>query len=224
MSQLRERLPTPEQIGAMTDLQSVDELRNVVELAAKRIETDLEFDIGSDEWARRARNALALHRHVARQLARRAGVLRQAQEVAAKRRPEEACDPLTLEVLREHPTMDVEAIPTIEEVDAKVAWLELRFQAIARDRDDEKSLDVAEFDHAFLGSTKAALKALTVIRLRLEAHRRNLVKVARLAAEAEQQRSREHLFIEVCRERMPRETFLAAWAEVDRRLGERAAA
>lgn len=60
----RERPPVPskEEIRALTDLQELQRLEEELSLSIARMETDLEFEAGDEEWAARARGALAVHK------------------------------------------------------------------------------------------------------------------------------------------------------------------
>jgi hypothetical protein len=58
----REPLPTKEQIAAIADVPALEALEAEVDKRAKKIEVDLEFEVGDDEWDGRARGALTAHR------------------------------------------------------------------------------------------------------------------------------------------------------------------
>jgi hypothetical protein len=228
MSRLNERLPTREQIAAIEDIDALEDIRNEILLTAERIETDLEFGDRSEEWASRARNALALHRHVGRQISRRIGILRERERFEERQeasvRPADTCHPLTLEVLAKAPVILVDALETIAEVDTWDAYLAERVEAVTGDREDEKTLDMRDFDHAFFAATKAVLKTMTALRGELAARRRHLVKRDRIAANKERQRPREELFIHLVRERYGPEIFAELWAAVDEAIDRKVAA
>lgn len=71
-------LPTREQIDAISDLESLLAIREEVEFATAKIEVDLEFRPGDEDWAHRARGALAVHNMCFGQLSRRIYRLQQA--------------------------------------------------------------------------------------------------------------------------------------------------
>lgn len=67
----RELLPTREQIDAIDDLEALYDLRDECERKAALIEVDLDHRPGDEEWAHRARGALAAHNICFGQLGRR---------------------------------------------------------------------------------------------------------------------------------------------------------
>lgn len=58
----REPLPSKEQIAAIADIAALEAMEAEVERRAKKIEVDLEFEVGDEEWDARARGALTAHR------------------------------------------------------------------------------------------------------------------------------------------------------------------
>ncbi len=58
----REPLPTKEQIIGISDMPALEAMEAEVEKRAKKIEVDLEFEVGDEEWDGRARAALTAHR------------------------------------------------------------------------------------------------------------------------------------------------------------------
>lgn len=90
----KDRLPTREMIAEMHDISSMDALRDDVIAATKKIEVDLEFAVERDEdWAHRARGALAAHKVVIGLLTKRLKYLRgdtisqqEEQRLAAERK------------------------------------------------------------------------------------------------------------------------------------------
>lgn len=68
----RERLPSREMIDAIDDIPSLQGMLDDLDQRIKHIEVDLEFEVGDDDWDRRARGALSAHRicfgHVSRRL------------------------------------------------------------------------------------------------------------------------------------------------------------
>lgn len=223
MTQERERLPTKAQIGAVTDLSVLDGWRDDIARAVAKMETDLEFLAGDNpEWAARARAALAIHRLTDRIIARRMGALRRSAMTTAKtaRRPEADCDPLTLEVLRARPAVDLDALTTTDQVDERMSWLVARIDAVTADREDEIGMEAADRDEGFLAATGNALRHMRALRQDLQTRRGRLnkaEKAAARAAEVPHQETRERLFIDAARELLDRATYLRLWDEVDRR-------
>ncbi len=70
------RLPTRQEIDAMTDVAALESLDERVATEMAKIETDLEFRDGTDEWRARARSALTAHRICRDNVARRFRQLR----------------------------------------------------------------------------------------------------------------------------------------------------
>lgn len=58
----RKPLPSKEQIDTISDIPALEAMETEVERRAKKIEVDLEFEVGDAEWDGRARGALAAHR------------------------------------------------------------------------------------------------------------------------------------------------------------------
>lgn len=72
----REPLPTKEQIVAISDIPALEAMEAEVEKRAKKIEVDLEFEVGDEEWDGRARGALTAHRICLGQIRKRLHWLR----------------------------------------------------------------------------------------------------------------------------------------------------
>jgi len=72
----REPLPTKEQIIAISDIPALEAMEAEVEKRAKKIEVDLEFEVGDEEWDGRARGALTAHRICLGQIRKRLHWLR----------------------------------------------------------------------------------------------------------------------------------------------------
>lgn len=54
-------VPTREQIEALTDIPSIELLRDDIEVTCEKIKVDLEFRPGTEDWAAEARAALVIH-------------------------------------------------------------------------------------------------------------------------------------------------------------------
>lgn len=209
----RLRLPTRSQINALTDPEVLADLRDAVERVAVKITTDLQFS-ADEEWARRARGALAAHRHARTLLERRLAALR-AETPDANPRGRDDNDPLTNEVLDNRPHVDVAAISTVEAADEWIGWIRDRLDAVQRDREDEIGLPAAERDEAFMSATGSVLRRLRGLRQDVQNRRGELTRLDRQTAQRALQSSREQLFIDLCRETLDRETYRSLRARVD---------
>lgn len=220
MSRLDDRLPTRDQIKAISDIGALERLREAVDLDISRIETDLEFRTDDEEWAKRARGALARHRVTMRTLNWRIGVLKAkavAETVSESRRGPDECSPHTIAVLKEWPQIQVALLSTVGEVDDMTAWLVERLEALSQDRDDEIGLPAGERDESFLSATKKALTHLNRLRQALQNRRGEISRAAKKAATTTDQETRERLFIEAAREILDRDIYVSIWDRVDRR-------
>lgn len=72
----RKPLPSKEQIMAIADIPSLEAMQEEVSRIIAKIEVDLEYEVGDDEWDGRARGALAAHRICLGTIGRRLGQLR----------------------------------------------------------------------------------------------------------------------------------------------------
>lgn len=225
---MRERppLPTKAEIAAITNPQALRDLLDDIERTTTSIETQLEFDgLGDDDWYARARGALIAHRITAKMATRRLHALQAAQrpavgqksaKPAAQPRDPGENHPLTNEVLKAAPVLAVQGLMTREDVDAKLAWIVERINAVDADRASEVAMPPQERDEGFLTATKGALKTLKAIRVQLESRRAGFKHRAKDADAAERDARRERRFVDAARDLLPRETFLALWARVDR--------
>lgn len=218
----RKPLPTKEQIFAVADAAVLVELCDEIENQIVKIETDLEFRVDDDDWARRARSALSYHRQARRTINRRVADLKEAAHKAnatPKRRstgrPTDCTNALTLEVLALRPNIDVASIATVEAIDGVLAWLTARIDAVTDDRADEIALDSWERDEGFLAKTGIVLRVMRGFRQPLNDRRTRLLGPKSPPAPTIGQQARERLFVDACREALARETFVALWARVD---------
>lgn len=75
----RKPLPTKEQILAINDIPALEAIEVELDRVAKKIEVDLEFEVGDEDWDGRARGALTAHRICLGQVQRRIGALRRGE-------------------------------------------------------------------------------------------------------------------------------------------------
>lgn len=218
----RKPLPSKDQIQAILDPAVLVEIRDDIEHQIVKIETDLEFRVDDEDWARRARSALSHHRQARRHVDRQIATLREAELKAnptPKRRstgrPTDCTNALTLEVLASRPNIDVASIASVEAVDSVLAWLTARIDAVTDDRADEIALDSWDRDEGFLAKTGIALRVMRGFRQPLHDRRTLLLGPKPPPAPTKGQQARERLFVDACREALDRETFVALWARVD---------
>lgn len=209
-------LPTPAQINAITDVDALRAIRDDVERTVVQIETQLEHDVGDDDWAMRAANALALFRYTDRVLGRRIHKLtdRAPEHRGVSRRADEDIHPLTLRALQGPAAVDADRLGSIAEVEAAVADLVETINAVEADRADEIDRRAVDRDEGFITRTNGALRSLKALRVRLQTRRSELTKAARDAAHAERNANRQQRFIDVAREVLPQETFQRIWNQV----------
>lgn len=227
---MRERhpLPTKAEIQAITDPQDLRDLLDDIERTTTSIETQLEFDeLGDDDWYARARGALIAHRITAKMATRRLHVLQSTQPGArsknkppAPTRDADENHPLTNEVLKTPPVVEIHGAMTREEVDAKLLWVVERINAVEADRSSEIGVKADQRDEGFLAVTKGVLRPLKAIRLQLESRKAGFRHRAKAERVIERETTRERMFIDAARDALPRETFLAIWAAVDRKAVE----
>ncbi len=163
-ARVRNPLPTKEQIALICDTDALADLIDEVGRRIAKIETDLEFGDGDDDWAFRARNALALHRHCERMLDKRLKALsRQTpfQKIAAvktsvRRRSE--CSPESLAIL-DGAFPDPAALEGPEELEEAISRLMRQMTALKDDRDDEiLNFDQGERDEVWLARVAVTLR------------------------------------------------------------------
>lgn len=209
-------LPTVAQINAISDVAALQGIRDDVERTVIQIETQLEHDVGDDDWAKRAANALALFRYTERVLKRRIHKLkdRAPEHRPAVRRPEEDTHPLTLRALQGPPLANADGLATLAEVEAAAAELVSMINAVEADRADEIDRQTVTRDEGFITRTNGALRSLKALRVQLQTRRSELLKAARVAANAERNANRLQRFVDVSREMLPPATYQAIWDRV----------
>lgn len=209
-------LPTVAQINAISDVEALRGLCDEVERTIVQIESQLEFDIGDDGWAKRAANALALFRYTDRVLKRRLHKLthREPERRRISKRANEDIHPLTLRAIQEPTSFDPRQLASVEDVDAAAADVVSTINAVEVDRADEISLLAEERDEGFLARTNGALRSLKALRMQLQHRRSGLAKEAKEAAHAERNADRKQRFIDAAKDLLPRETYDALWSKV----------
>lgn len=220
----RERLPTKEQINCIDDVQALRDIQDEIEKRMSRISTDLEFRNGTDEWEGRAISALAFHRYLSGAVNKRIKALGQGEPTHkaddAPQRIREDCSDLTWRLMDGE--FDHLAEAKDEELDSAIQTLQEALDEAERDRADEIGRPVPKQDQAWLAESKIALRDGRAIRhqltLRKAAIARSEKEAARLALEA----TRERIFIQACRDVLPKQTYQLLWDRVDRVMMEEA--
>jgi hypothetical protein len=219
MTRDREPLPTKDQIAAISDLAALQGLRDDIEARVVRMETDLEYREDDDDWVNRASAALAIHKFTIRLIDRRMAQVRgervRPRHQRAVRSPEDT-HPLTRAVIQKRPDIAVNALTSVEEVDHQMAWLVERIEAVTYDREDEITLRAIDRDEGFMAASGNALRQMKGIRQLLQNRRGELSRAAKKAEIKIRDDSRPQLFVDMAREVLDRDTFLAIWERVDR--------
>lgn len=167
----REQLPTRDQIFAISDKDALFELRDRVEWNRKKIETDLEFGDGDDDWAARARTALTAHKICHGNIERRLQqITKQAQPAPGPSKSETktarhlaAAERAQQEAEARRAKAEQAKVAQQERVAAileRTSWLSYFHKAAVRMLDAEtleKLIDAAERDYA--GRVKHEIRA-----------------------------------------------------------------
>lgn len=222
----RHPLPTRAQIEAITTAATLDDIRDEIGRVIAKIETDLEYGDGDDEWAARARSALAVHRHTNKLIGHRLQALRTratpspfhaVAAVKTSRRSRSDCNPIGLELM-EGELPDPAALATVAAVDEASKWLVERIEALTCDREDEvMNYDAVARDEAFMMRSNSTLRRAGACRMALLTRGAELRKAEKTKVQARLDATRPQMFVDCAREVLDRETFLAIWQAVDRR-------
>lgn len=219
----REPLPTREQLAAISDAPALEGLLDEVGRRSAKIETDLEFWAeGDEDWAYRARNALALHRHTERLIERRLKALRPRTPMA---RP--AAQPVPWRAginraNRSHETVSPDAaalmdreFPATEAMDADTvqateAALLRQIEALKTEREEEvlNHPDPVDRDEPWLIRSAAAIRRAGAYHQAVLARKRALNKAVKEANQARRDESFGQAFVEAARLVLDRDTFL----------------
>lgn len=79
------QFPTAEQVAAIDDVQSLQAIQAEIDARARKIEVDLEYGDGDDDWAARARGALGYARSSLGHIERRIKKLTRSEQSAEDR-------------------------------------------------------------------------------------------------------------------------------------------
>lgn len=222
-----DELPTREQINAVADKAALEDIRDDLDRAVAQIETQLEFGDGDDEWAHRARSALAFHKYTRGLIERRLMELRQAKKGAAfpadhgRARKRETMSEMSA-ALMANPRLIIPEGSTIDEIAAFLDLMDLRRKALKADRDDEISFNSpAMRDEEWIRKANEALAQSASERTRIHGLWGALKREAKQSALKVFEERRERAFIDSARAVLPSETYRAIWDRVDRMEAEK---
>lgn len=215
----RPQLPTREQINAISNRRDLEAIRDEIQATITKIEVDLEYGDGDDEWAARARAALAFHRNASKAITHRLHALRPTPfeglgsvKMAVRERAD--CNPLGL-ALMEAEIIDADAMSLVE-AEAALKTLVAQIEALTSDREDEVlNYEPVARDEGWLIRTGAALRRAKASRHALNVRIAHLRKTEKLAEQERRDAVRPQLFVDAARQVLDRETFLRIWAIVD---------
>lgn len=211
---MKTKLPTREQIQALTDIDSLYALKDEIDRASRKIETDLEFIVDDPEWASRARGALSIHRFTSGLISHRLKILKPRAPGTVQTRAEYEIHPLTLEVLDKPIEIDIAAIQTQTEIDEKLLWLAERIDIVNADREEENLLPGDERDLDFIVVVNSALRTMRGLRQSLQSRRGEISRAQKVEQQKAMDTVRERLFIDAARDLLDRETYLRLWDRV----------
>lgn len=220
-------LPTKDQISAICEAGALEDIRDDVERAISKIETDLEYGDGDDAWAHRARNALAHHRYIERLLHRRikqltpkprAPTVPVSSPRSARKRQASECSAMTIAALNGDRPVSGMVPDDLGALDQALDILTGQIAALKNDRDDEilRFAD-GERDTDWLARVGIILRKCGVEHQEIMRRAGAIRRKDKLRVQAHRDAERPQLFIDVAREVLDRDTFLAIWATVDRR-------
>lgn len=207
------QLPTGAQIRAITDAAALEALRDEIELAATRIEADLDFREGTGpDWESRALSALAHHRNAARMIGRRLEALEEPiKPKAPTTRSRDECSQLALELLEGGFGLNAAEIRTEADADRVLGELLSRRDALELDRADEVSLPLEDRDVTWLARAKVALRRAGEWRQRLQVLKSDLREASRMAAHDERSNRQQQVFVDVARDHLSADQYAELW-------------
>lgn len=216
----RERLPDKAQINAIADINALELLKEDIQKRIARIETDLDFRDATADWEERAIKALSIHRYTERVVSSRIEKLKGKQEAKASgTRPERTeCHELTWKLLDGE--FDNPEAESLEDIENEISVLDEAMEAAEIDKADELSKHEFRRDIVWITQINLALKKGKATKHQLTLKRSALKRADKEARLAQKEALRERMFIDACREMLPRETYAALWDRVDRKAIE----
>lgn len=212
----RERLPDKAQINAIADIEALELLKEDIQKRIARIETDLDFRNDTADWEERAIKALSIHRYTERVVSTRIEKLKGKQEVreSGGRQERTECHELTWILLEGK--FDESWAETLEKIEEDIKVLDEAMHAAEIDKVDELSKHELRRDIIWITQINLALKKAKATKHQLTLKRSAITRAEKEVKLAEKEAVRERMFIDACREILPRETYLALWDRVDR--------
>ena len=212
----RERLPTKAQINAISDIEALEALKDDVDRRMVRIETDLDFRDATEEWEGRAISALSVHRYTAKAIGRRIQDLKKSSGKRSFTQERVDCDDLTWEVI-DGVYDDVDP-DTVHEIDEWLEVIDKALDAVELDKADELSKADQFRDLVWIAKANSAAKRVKGVRHKLFTKKAHINKAIKETERLAHEEVRERMFIDACREMLPKSTYAALWDRVDRQL------
>jgi len=216
-SKQRDRLPSRDQINQINDVDALESMRDEVDMRIARIEADLDYRDATVEWENRAISALSVHRYISTAIKRRLEKLRKPAH-PNKREKRTECLALTWMVIDGE--FDNEDADTSEEIDAALKRLDEAMESIEWDRADETAKLLELRDVTWIVEANAAIKRIKAVRHNLSVKKAAILRAEKEARRLEMEGTRERMFIDACREVLPKETYQMLWNRVDRLVAE----
>lgn len=211
-----EELPSAAQIRQIEDVGVLENLRDDVDLAVARIESDLEWREGDDDWANRARGALAHFQHRGRVASRQ---IEKIKASAQPQRQRKECHELSWSLIDNEIVYggetEADLVKAVEDISCAL-------EALEADKADEARQ--SSVDLVWMADANRALRQAKALRHELRLKAAAIKKQAKQKSIDLRDSARERIFIEQAREFLPRETFLTLWNRVDRIFIEKAPA
>lgn len=109
---------------------------------------------------------------------------------------------------------NLEALTTPVLCDEAKEWLRVRIAAMEAVREDEKSMPTIQWDHEWLGASKAAAKQARFLLNEVSTRAAAMREKERADKTAERNATAERLFVAATRSTLPNDQYLAIWEKV----------
>lgn len=215
-----ERLPDKDEINEMTDVQELTDLADEIERSIVRIEADLDFREGTDEWEGRAIGALSFRRYAKKLIEKRVAKLTSKKADQNERNEREECLQETWNALEGGLDNEGDVAETEEEIDSAMSRLTVGIDSVNYDRAEEASKPPPKQDLKWMFEANATVKRLKAVRHSLSLKRAAITRAAKEGVRLVLDAKKERLFIEACRDILPAETYRMLWDRVDRQFLE----
>lgn len=212
----RDRLPSKAQINAISDIESLENLKEDIERRIVRIETDLDFRDATEEWEGRAISALSVHRYTAKAIEKRINGLRKSSGKISMTQERVDCHDLTWEIIDSvYDNLNPE---TVSEIDEVIEAIDSAMDALEADKADEMTKAEPFRDLVWIAKASSAAKRVKGVRHNLMTKKNLINKAMKEKERLAREEVRERMFIDACREMLSKETYAALWDRVDRQL------